>query len=283
MHRTSEVKDQPFDPRALLAAIVDSSDDAIVSKDLNGIILSWNDAAACIFGYSAEEMIGKSILALIPPDLKEEEVRILANLKAGIRIDHYETIRIRKNGEKFQISATISPIRDSTGTIVGACKVARDISDRMKNDQTRFQLAAIVDSADDAIVSKDLNGVVRTWNQGAFRMFGYTSEEMVGQSILRLIPEELKYEEVEILRKFRAGERVDHYEIVRRKKSGESIHVSITISPIRDASGRVIGASKVARDISDRKRMERLLIQSEKLAATGRMAATIAHEINSPP
>jgi PAS domain S-box-containing protein len=114
-------------------------------------------------------------------------------------------------------------------------------------------------------------------------MFGYTSEEMVGQSILRLIPEELKYEEVEILRKFRAGERVDHYEIVRRKKSGESIHVSITISPIRDASGRVIGASKVARDISDRKRMERLLIQSEKLAATGRMAATIAHEINNPP
>ena len=277
-----ERKEQPFDPRALLAAIIDSSDDAIISKDLNGIILSWNNAAARIFGYSAEEIIGQSILTLIPPELHEEEERILADLKAGKPIDHHETIRVRKSGEKFPVSATISPIRDSTGTILGASTVARDISDRKKNDQSRFQLAAIVDTADDAIVSKDLNGVVRTWNQGAVRMFGYTSEEMVGQSILRLIPEELRYEEDEILRKLRAGDRVDHYETVRMKKGGERIQVSVTISPIRDASGRVIGASKVARDISDRKQMERLLVQSEKLAATGRMAAAIAHEINNP-
>ena len=113
-------------------------------------------------------------------------------------------------------------------------------------------------------------------------MFGYVSEEMVGRSILRLIPEELRYEEDEILRKLRAGDRVDHYDTVRLKKSGERIEVSVTISPIRDESGRVVGASKIARDISDRKRMEQLLIQSEKLAATGRMATAIAHEINNP-
>jgi PAS domain S-box-containing protein len=113
-------------------------------------------------------------------------------------------------------------------------------------------------------------------------MFGYTADEMIGKSILVLIPEELQYEEDEILRKLRAGERVDHYETRRKKKSGEIFDVSVTISPVKDESGRVIGASKIARDISDRKRMERMLMQSEKLAATGRMAAAIAHEINNP-
>jgi PAS domain S-box-containing protein len=279
-HRHSGVEN--FDARAHLAAIVDSSDDAIISKNLNGIILSWNGSANRIFGYTADEIIGQSILRIIPPELHPDEDRILGKIRAGERIDHYETIRIRRSGERFPISATISPIKDVTGNVVGASKVARDISERTKNDQSRFQLAAIVDSADDAIVSKDLNGIVGTWNLGAARMFGYTSEEMVGQPILRLIPKELYYEEDEILRKLRAGDRVDHYETVRVKKSGARLEVSVTISPIRDASGKVIGASKIARDISDRKRMERLLIQSEKIAATGRMAAAVAHEINNP-
>ncbi len=160
----------------------------------------------------------------------------------------------------------ISPVKDATGKIVGASKLARAISERKEYDHSRFQLAAIVDSADDAIVSKDLNGIVRTWNQGAVRMFGYTSEQMVRQSILGLVPENLHCEEDEILRKIRAGERVDHYETIRLKKSGEHIEVSVTISPITDASGRVIGASKIARDISDRKRMERaLLSMSQRL------------------
>ncbi len=146
----------------------------------------------------------------------------------------------------------------------------------------RFHLAAIVASADDAIVSKDLNGIVTSWNEGARRMFGFTAEEMIGQSILRIIPEELHYEEDQILRTLRAGGRIDHYETTRKKKSGEHIEVSVTISPMRDEQGRVFGASKIARDISDRKRVERILIQSEKLAATGRMAAAVAHEINNP-
>jgi PAS domain S-box-containing protein len=141
---------------------------------------------------------------------------------------------------------------------------------------------AIVDSADDAIVSKDLNGTIQSWNEGAHRMFGYTAQEIVGRPVLTLIPEELQYEEDEILRKLRAGERIEHYETTRQRKDGSRMDVSVTVSPIRDGAGRVIGASKIARDISDRKRMERLLIQSERLAATGRMAATIAHEINNP-
>jgi len=271
-----------LDPRLHLAAIVASSDDPIISKDLNGTIMSWNEAATRVFGYGVDEIVGQSILRLIPPELHHEEAMILSKLRAGERIDHFETVRVKKSGEKFPVSVTISPVKDAGGRVIGASKIAHDLSDRRKNAESRFQLAAIVDSADDAIISKDLNGIVKSWNEAAYRIFGYTSEEMVGQPILRLIPPDLHYEEDEILRKLRAGERIDHYETIRRKKNGENIEVSVTISPIRDETGRVIGASKIARDISDRKRIERLLIQAEKLAATGRMAAAIAHEINNP-
>jgi len=271
-----------LDPRFHLAAIVDSSDDAIYSMDLNGIINSWNAAAARVFGYKAEEIIGQSILRLIPPELHHEEEDLLRKLRDGEQIEHSETVRMRKSGERFPVSVTISPVRDEAGRVTGASKIARDISDRKNAEDSRFRLAAIVDSADDAIISKDLNGIVRTWNEGARRMFGYNAEEMVGQPVLRLIPRDLQYEEDEILRKLRAGERIDHYETTRAKKNGETFEVSVTISPIRDETGRVVGASKIARDISDRKRIERLLVQSEKLAATGRMAAAIAHEINNP-
>ncbi len=149
-------------------------------------------------------------------------------------------------------------------------------------EDPRLLLAAIIDSSEDAIISKDLNGIITTWNKAAQQMYGYTAEEIIGQSILRLIPQELRSEEDEILRKLRAGQRLEHYETTRVTKDGQRIDVSLTISPIKDASGRVIGSSKIARNISIRKQMERLLIQSEKLAAAGRMAATVAHEINNP-
>jgi PAS domain S-box-containing protein len=272
----------PLDPRSHLAAIVSSSDDPIISKDLNGIITSWNEAATRVFGYTPEEIIGSPILRLIPPDLHHEEAEILRKLRAGERIEHYETVRLKKNGERFPVSITISPVKDASGRVIGASKILRDISERRRIDEARARLAAIVDSADDAIISKDLNGIIRTWNEGAHRMFGYTADEIVGQSILRLIPEHLHGEEDEILRKLRAGQRIEHYETIRMKKSGELLEVSVTISPITDEKGNVIGASKIARDISDRKRIERLLLESEKLAATGRMAAVLAHEINNP-
>ncbi|MDP9039447.1 MAG: PAS domain S-box protein [Acidobacteriota bacterium] len=271
-----------LDPRYHLAAIVDSSDDPIISKGLDGTIVSWNPAATRVFGYLAEEIVGGSILTLVPPELHEEEYEILAKLRNGERIEHFETTRLRKNGERFPISVTISPVKDANGTVVGASKIGRDISEQKKADETRLRLAAIVDSADDAIIGKDLHGIVKSWNGAAERMFGYTAREMVGSPILRLIPEDLQYEEEQILTRLRAGERIEHYETTRRKKNGDLFEVSVTISPITDESNRVIGASKIARDISDRKRVERVLLQSEKLAATGRMAATIAHEINNP-
>lgn len=281
-HSAQKLSALKLDPHIHLAAIVASSDDPIISKTLDGTILSWNEAATRVFGYQAEEILGQSIFTLIPPELHQEEDEILRKLRAGERIEHFETTRMRKNGERFPISVTISPIMDSTGKVVAASKIAHDISEKKKNDEARFRLATIVDSADDAIISKDLNGIIKTWNEAAHKIFGYTADEMIGQSILRLIPEALHYEEDEILRKLRAGQRIEHYETRRRRKNGETIDVSVSISPIRDEIGAIIGASKIARDISDKKQLERLLLQAEKLAATGRMAAAIAHEINNP-
>jgi PAS domain S-box-containing protein len=144
------------------------------------------------------------------------------------------------------------------------------------------EVAAIVESSDDAILSKDLTGHIMSWNQAAARIFGYSREEILGSSILRLIPQELHYEEKTILAKIQAGERIDHYETVRITKSGERLDVSLSISPTRDASGTIVGASKILRDISGKKRTEASLLQAEKIAAAGRMAATIAHEVNNP-
>jgi PAS domain S-box-containing protein len=144
------------------------------------------------------------------------------------------------------------------------------------------ELAAIIESSDDAILSKDLNGIVTSWNRAATRILGYSADEMIGASILKLIPPELHSDEPIILGKIRAGERIDHFETIRIAKNGNPIEVSLSISPVRDRSGRIIGASKILRDISSRKRAETSLLQAEKMAAVGRMAATIAHEVNNP-
>jgi PAS domain S-box-containing protein len=144
------------------------------------------------------------------------------------------------------------------------------------------ELAAIVASSDDVILSKNLNGIITSWNAAATRVFGYTAEEMMGSSIFKLIPEELHSEESAIIAQVRAGHIVEHFETKRLTKSGQRLDVSLTISPIKDEQGRVIGASKILRDISGRKRMEQALLQAEKIAATSRMAATIAHEVNNP-
>jgi PAS domain S-box-containing protein len=144
------------------------------------------------------------------------------------------------------------------------------------------ELAAIVESSDDGILSKDLNGIITSWNAAATRLFGYSADEIIGSSILRLIPEDYHTDENTIMENIRAGRRVEHFETVRRTRSGQLLNVSLTVSPIRDEHGRIIGASKILRDISARKRLEQALLQAEKIAATGRMAATIAHEINNP-
>jgi PAS domain S-box-containing protein len=234
----------------LLAAIVDSSDDIIISKNLDGIITSWNTTAQRVFGYSSKEAIGAHITLIIPKDRLPEEDIIISRVRRGERIDHFDTVRQRKDGTLIDISLTISPVRDSSGRIVGASKVAREITDRKRAERSTALLAAIVDSSDDAIVSKTLDGIITSWNKSAERIFGYLPEEAVGKHITLIIPRDRWNEEASIIARICRGERVDHFQTLRRRKDGSLVDVSLTISPVKDSAGNIIGASKVARDIT---------------------------------
>jgi PAS domain S-box-containing protein len=251
-----------------LAAIVESSHDAIISKSLDGIILTWNRAAERIFGYTAEEIVGKSIYLLIPPDREGDETLILGKIRGGERVEHYETVRRRKDGSLIDVAITVSPLFDSQGNVVAASKIARDVTGRTATDRSAYHFAAIVESSEDAIISKDTNGIIQSWNKSAERLFGYTPAEIVGKSVLTLIPTERHSEEDEILGKIRRGERIEHFETVRQAKDGTLIDISLTVSPIKDNNGNVIGASKIVRDITEKKRAEALLEQqAQHLAA----------------
>ena len=212
--------------------------------------------------------------------------------------DENTIVPIVRDGRLQDIRWTYSysPIFGAGGDALGVLVVCQDITREMTaaqelqevGERTREsakrlgELAAIVASSDDVIVSKDLNGTITSWNEAATRVFGYSAEEMIGASILKLIPEQFHSDEKTILENIRAGRRIEHFETVRLAKDGRLIDVSLTVSPIKDEKGQVIGASKILRDVSSRKRIEQSLLQAEKIAATGRMAATIAHEINNP-
>jgi len=258
---------------ARLAAIVDSSEDAVISKNLNGIVTSWNHSAERIFGYTSGEIVGHSILKLIPHDRVDEETLILSRLRQGERVQYFQTKRLNKNGTLIDVSLTISPIRSSDGTIIGVSKIARDISDIVLAERKSAMLAAIVASSDDAIISKDLNSIVTSWNKSAERIFGYTSEEMIGQSIVKLIPDDRQQEEPEIIARLKNGQRVDHFETKRVTKNGALLDVSLTISPVTNASGDIIGISKIARDVTDKK-----LDEQRKNS----FVAIVSHELKTP-
>lgn len=267
------------EPSELLTAIVETCDDAIIGKDLDGIIKTWNQGAERIFGYTAAETIGQPITILIPPDRLEEEPKILEQLRRGKRVDHFETIRRKKDGTLLNISLTISPVKNKKGQIIGASKVARDITVRKRFSELQERLAAIVESSDDAILSNDLNGMVQSWNRGAERIFGYTAEEMTGRHISIIAAPDRADGIPGLLDKIRRGERVDHYETKRRTKDGRVLTVSLTVSPLRDAGGAVIGGSEVARDVSERVQYEANLRRAN--AALLRANADLQHFVYS--
>jgi two-component system, cell cycle sensor histidine kinase and response regulator CckA len=247
-----------------LAAVVESSDDGIIGQGLDGTIFAWNPGAERLYGFTASEAVGKPIQMLLPPERANEESEILARIGRGERIRHFETVRLQKDGKRIDVSVTISPIRDRTGTINGASRIARDISERKCAEEMRDRLAAVVESSDDAIIGKNLDGTIIAWNPGAENLFGYTASEAVGKPIQMLLPPERAGEESEILARIGRGERINHFETVRVQKDGKRMDVSESISPIRDRSGAIVGASKIARDISERKCAEEELRKSEE-------------------
>jgi diguanylate cyclase (GGDEF)-like protein/PAS domain S-box-containing protein len=241
------------------AAIIESSEDAIISKTLTGKIVTWNSAAEKIFGFGFAEMIGKQMSTLFPPELLQEEDLILSKIAKGERVKHYSTKRLTKLGNQVDLSVTISPIKNENGEIIGASKIARDISDTVSREkfiekllEEKSYFSSIVHSSDDAILSKSLNGDITSWNKSAENIFGFSEDEMVGQNISKLIPEDRLHEEMNILAKILRGEKIEHFQTVRLHKDGHQIDVSVTISPIIDQEGKVIGASKIARDISEK-------------------------------
>jgi PAS domain S-box-containing protein len=254
---------------------------------------SWeNDRMYEIFGRTREEgaVNGAAFMSeVLHPDYRAAFKQAVENTLQKAEPFHFEGRMFLPDGtlRYIEINGNLQPATDSSrGRILGTI---RDITEHRENEQELREnakhlgeLAAIIASSDDAILSKDLNGIITSWNDAATRVFGYSSDEMIGTSILKLIPEHLHSDEKTIIESIRAGRRIDHFETLRLAKDGRLIEVSLTVSPIKDEEGRVIGASKILRDISSRKRIEQSLLQAEKIAATGRMAATIAHEINNP-
>lgn len=239
---------------AYLAAIVDSAADAIVSKNLDGVIQSCNAAAERVFGYTAAELVGRPVRILIPQDRQQEEDDILARLRRGERIEHFETVRLRKDGREIQVSLTVSPVRDAAGSVIGASKIARDITEQKKAASAQAFLAAIVSSSDDAIIAKDLDGIIQQCNAATSRIFGYSADELIGRPVRVLIPADRQREEDDILARLRKGERIEHFETQRLHKNGHLLDVSLTISPIKDVSDAIIGISQIARDVTEQRR-----------------------------
>ena len=273
--------------QAVLSAIVNSSDDAIISKTLDGTIISWNPAAEKMFGYSESEAIGNNISIIIPPERLQEEQTILENVRKGLKIDHFRTVRIAKNKRKIKISLTVSPIKDQEENIIGASKIARDISDQKLAEEKQATLAAIVSSSDDAIISKTLFGIITSWNQAATKMFGYTEAEVIGRHISIIIPPDRMDEETMIIENIRSGKKIKHFETVRVAKDGRELNISLTVSPIRNKAGKIIGASKIARDITEKMQIEKQrILYTEKLKQLNKykdeFMTMASHELKTP-
>jgi two-component system, OmpR family, sensor histidine kinase VicK len=259
--------------RAQLSAIVESAQDAIIGKTLDGIITNWNAGAERLYGYKADEMIGRSIARIMPEDRPDELPSILERLRQGEHIQRYETTRRRKDGSLVAVAVSVSPIRDAQGQTVGASAIADDISERKQAEETRARLAAIVDSAEMAIIGKRLDGTITNWNRAAEDLYGYSADEAIGRHISLIVPTDELDQLADIMSRLARGERIEHLETRRQRKDGKIVEVSVSISPIRGGDGEMIGASAIARDISERRAAERM--QRDFLAM-------VSHELRNP-
>jgi PAS domain S-box-containing protein len=257
-------EEQPFE---LPERLFEQLPFAVYVCDRNGLVLRYNRRAAELWGRASklgdpnERFCGS--YRMFRPDgslLPHHQCPMADVLRTGVSVREQEVHIERPNGSRGIALVDIEPVKDSDGTIVGAVNCFQDITERKRNEEAAQRLAAIVESSDDAIVGKGLDGIITSWNRGAERIFGYVAEEIIGKPITILIPPDHQKEEEGIIERIRRGQRVESFETVRQCKHGNLIDVSLTISPVRNARGKIIGASKIARDITERKRSEAQIV-----------------------
>jgi PAS domain S-box-containing protein len=261
-------------------AIVETTSGCVKLVAADGTLLHMNSVGLSMLQADLlEAVIGKNIYDVIAPEHRETYTEFNERICRGER-GSLEFDIVGFKGLRRHMETHAAPLQTADGCVQLA--VSLDITSRKEAEQVLRRLAAIVESSGDAIVSNDLNGIVSSWNPACEKMFGYSADEMIGRPVTVIIPPELQETESQILETIRGGERIEHLETVRLTKNGERIDVSLTISPVRDETGRVIGVAKTARDITQEKKTEQALRTSERLASVGRLAATVAHEINNP-
>lgn len=247
---------------SMLAAIVEHSSDAIIARDLAGTVTSWNAGAERIFRFKREEALGKPISLIIPADKRDEFKRLEQSVLDGNIVQNVETERVRKDGTRIAVSKTMSPVLNDDGSCVGLSVIYRDVTELRKIQETRSQLASIVEYSSDAIIARDLAGNVTSWNAGAERIFQYSVHEAIGKPITQIIPTDKRDEFRHLERKVLNGEIVQGIDTERVRKDGVRIAVSKTMSPILDSKGEMTGLSVIYRDISAKKRAEELAQRS---------------------
>jgi len=249
----------------LLAAIVESTEDAIISHTSAGIILSWNRAAEKTFGYAAGEVIGKHVSMLVPPERLPGLTYLTEQVLQGLSVSQYEGLCLCKDGARLQVSLTLCPIVNSAGEVVATASMIRDVTQRHDAEQVRAFLASIVESSDEAIMGAALDGTIVSWNRGAEELYGYTSQEMIGKNAALLAPPDRRDEVGRHLESIGEGCTISPYDTVRQKKDGSRVDIAISFSPIRNSAGQIVGAAGIARDINRRLQVEKKLRESEEL------------------